>query len=1030
MAEYIKILEYCEQTGLNKSKVYRAINSGKIKTKKIDGVMFINVSLLPDKFKLPESEPNVESKTKVEKVEIETTSPTCEVVSVGNDIQDVNEMNERGYITIRHYEILQELYNKLETRTQVALDAQEDSIKILKKELVSKNEEIEKLLQEKQQYSMESAIASNVSEEVVVKEVAVIPGDIEKSINEKQQKIEELENQLNEKQESINKLENDLIPAQDKVLDLENQLSELQTKIFEFENQTSDEQILDQHDEMIDKSYVDEMESQLNVLRRQLDSYQQELAEKQKIIDEHQMSQKRDEFVTVLGGINNQLDLSVPSSVNSDEFDKIIYEKQSRIDDLEIELSTFRNKVSLLEQKLLENQPVLDEDDILQPVDEEDIFNIIEEESPSVGPSKDIADVNKHWEALLNEKQKIIYDLENQLFEKQQRILSFDNTNKAQREINRLLSELDVSNGKVKKLQEENKRLMYEIPGQEGLSVDVQQRFTFYHNEMTDLQSKIQRLELDLREKNDIIVENDAIIKDKELRIKDIQDIADKRKNRIDDLKKELVSKHLKISQMGEISHEASLIPNFSSSISNDSSEFKNQLMEKEERIKFLESELKNKELMIPTEGFGNADSVINALKEELEAAKLLLTDTGDSKTIDKLSNLVNQKEEEIAELTRQLEELKSSTDQSLFNNGLSLDLENTKDEKIEFLETDLKSKIDYIEMLEKTLNNMDKQKEGLITSGVDEKVEQLTQELEQKAETISQLECKVAELEKFSAIPEILTSDDTEVQIQNELLEKDEIIKCLEKQLDEMKIASLNSDNASLISESSSNDFELQNKINEYEEELRLKSEQILELESKLVFDFEPSSLDSSETDSKIKTLELQIDSLIDDNNRKSQLIEELQYGQSTNACDKTALGLDNNDSELELEKYRLVNEQMKNAMDSKETEINQLKKQLEDLETELNDKTSEIKKERQKTISIALSKSKGLPGASEEDTLAAEPGFESTNKVKSLELEIIKLNEYIDSLKFQNIQLKQQNSQPQPPRGSDDSGGWLNKL
>ena len=227
-----------------------------------------------------------------------------------------------------------------------------------------------------------------------------------------------------------------------------------------------------------------------------------------------------------------------------------------------------------------------------------------------------------------------------------------------------------------------------------------------------------------------------------------------------------------------------------------------------------------------------------------------------------------------------------------------------------------------------------------------------------------------------------------------------------------------------------SDDEYVLQDKIRTLEDESRLKSEQIKELEGKLVFDFEPKSFDSSEYDSKIKILELQIDSLIEDNNKKSQLIEELQYGQSDNTCDKAALSFNNHDSDLELEKYRLINDQMKNAIDTKEVEINTLKNKLANLEAELDDKTTEIKKERQKTISIALSKSKGVPTDSEESAFAEEKTSESPEKVKMLELEIIKLNEYIESLKFQNIQLKQQSSQPKPASGSGESGGWFNKL
>lgn len=1033
MAEYIRILEYCEQTGLNKSKVYRAINSGKIKTKKIDGVMFINASLLPDKFKLPESYINEESNIeveKVEKVEIETSNSKCEVVSVNNDI------DERGYITIRHYEILQELYNKLESRTQVALDAQDDSIKILKRELDSKNAEIQRLLHENEKDFNALKNATEKSEITSIREVAFLPEEVEATINEKQQKIEELERLLNEKQDDIYNLENDLIPAQQKVIDLENQLEEMQTKMVQIESEELEGQIIDKQPQISfigeDKTYNGDLEDQLKVLRRQLDSYQKELAEKQKIIDENQMSPKRDEFVTVLSGIDNKLNMpATDSKSNQEEFDKIIFEKQSRIDDLESKLSEFTDKVRSLEQQLIESQEIsLDSVDNKSEIG---FFNTLDEEKEPDKELVPVADVNKKWEELLHEKQKIIYDLENQLFEKQQRILSFDNTNKAQREINRLQTELDVSNGKVKQLKEENKRLMHEIPNQENLSIDVQQRFTFYHNEMTDLQTKIQRLELDIKEKNDIIRENDAIIKDKELRIKDIQDIADKRKNRIDDLKKELVSKHLKISKMGESSSESSLIPDFSVAGKVDFNNLQNELLEKDEKIKYLEAELKKQEQLIPTEGFGNADSIINALKEELEAAKMLLTNNSDTITIEKLSNLINQKDEEILGLAQQLEELKSSlNDQSLFsyNNEVSIDLDNTKDEKIEFLETDLKSKIDYIEMLEKTLNNMDKEKEGLKISGISEQIEQLTQEVFEKDEIIQQLKTKLDELEKPINEPELLTTDDSELQIKNELLEKMLIIESLEKQLEDVKNLNLNLENDLIKTKTGDDESELQNKIKTLEEETRLKTEQIKELEGKLVFDFEPKSFDSSEYDSKIKILELQIDSLIEDNNRKSQLIEELQYGQSGNTSDKASLSYNNDDSDLELEKFRLINDQMRNAMDSKEEEINTLKNKLANLEAELDDKTTEIKKERQKTISIALSKSKGAPLDSEESTFSEDITSESPDKVKMLELEIIKLSEYIESLKFQNIQLKQQSSQPKPSSGSGESNGWFNKL
>lgn len=1171
MSEYIRISDYCKASGLNKSKVYRAINTGQIKTKKIDGVMYIDVELLIDEFAIEKTELEAEtleevstkplepSKTLQQTKPIEpSTEPAsqdakCELVSVEKEI------SEKGFITLRHYEILQDIYNKLERRTQVALDTQEESLNILKSELETKKQEIVKLNDEK---------------EGQFKKLE----DKEKQISELEKKLLTLKNNQfsqtglgleidddsSDKSRAFNVYEKTLKDMQDKLDKLETIIEEKQRRIEALEDPSKTDYYVaafgtddvkkpdatGQGDSLASEVLQEEIES----LKARLTANEKTLKEKQNIIDELRGDFKRDDYVTVLKGISSET-----ASTSVDDEDKSFYlhqvnEKQLEIDELKNQLGILTNKILQLENDLLEkegkvelledemrarekayaesqdqqiikdqnalisenNSRIKDLETELQvsiqrinemenSLDEKQLkIDELEEEMQSDEAmvqveklKQDIRDLEdvvgskdekiEAFDALIKEKQKIIYDLEQNLFEKQQRILSFEKSGEHQREIERLETELNIRQSKIRELENELEKLKYDIPSLENVSIDIQQRFSYYQNEIDDQRKRILDLETKLHEKQDIISDNEILIQDRQQRIKDIQDLADKKQKRIDYLEKDLVTKQQKIAELERARHKTDW-EEISLDAPSESVELieklEKQLQEKQNRILSLEQELNEKSSILETPIISQGDqSLIENLEQELESArnkiveleKLTVTIEQDAE----FSTRLLEKDERIKYLEEELnqkQEMLIKMETSLYSDEpvkkLSED-DRDKEELINDLQNDLKSKIEYIEMLEKTLNEVNKGIDDVQEGESKEKfvpIEQFESELTNKEEIISQLELQINQLQEEILQKNHLELDETSDELENIIIRKDQKIAELETYLDELKVQKLELEQALQANakplgvfeddDSSQRLEEKQHQIQEMEELLKFKDEKISELENIVNFDDSEDAEDykqqiqelketleekeneiadllstgnNNPDDGRIRSLELQIESLIEDNNRKSNRLEELEYAMNSPAGDSATYNLTGG---LESEKLRMAADQAKALIGNKEAEIERLRNQLVKLQQDLDQKDEDIKKERQKTISIALSKAKDLNIKPYGDDKIEFEG-DSDEKLKDLEIRIHKLesdlnvaNQKVSDLEFENSHLRRQTIDTSG--GGDDTGKgeWFKKL
>ena len=1104
MSEYIKVSEYCKASRLNKSKVYRAINSGQIITKKIDGVMYIDVENLPEGFNLPKEklETEIKQPVKLMSKEAKTTidSGKCEVISVEADIQ------ERGFITIKHYEILQDLYNKLEARTQIALDTQEESIKILKTELDEKKQLIKDLQANKPLISTKNINTTSNSSESYANST-----------------LEE----LHEKQRKITELENNLTPALKKIIDLEDLLEEKDLRIEELEELQSET-----------GSTISGSEETTR-LKAKLKSLEKALKDKQDIINNLQQTTIRDDYVTVLRGIandnslnnlskesnadttekdnkissletelNNQIQQvkylesiladkqltidhlnNLTKSANNfmmseeeaeisdlkEQYSQELSEKESKIIELENAKEDLQYRITDLENALEDKESLIetlqkDSKDLIKPLktDQEAIITVLQQKhsqeiddkntiinelqnnslqlehkiselenalndkilelkntkSTTIKPSsstEDGSEINpemiglkdseysdfekiKCLENLLENKQQTIYNLENQLFEKQQRILSFESGNENQREINNLQTELDIRQSKIRELENQLNKLKHETPDLENVSIDIQQRFVYYQNELDDSQRLINKLEEANQQKDEVIQDNKNILQERQQRIKDIQSILDKKQVRIEELEKELSKANAKpteafdgfepISLMDSPTNEETYkrlkeleellnkkdntinelktkletnirdntLENDFETTENTDTEILNNLHAKEEEIKNLQTKLQNNKITI----------------EELEAKLSETQVTEEDNIYNELSEKVTKLEEELSnklELIANLEEKLNSTSES--NN-----IENTMNEQNEQLidlENDLKSKIEYIEMLETTLSKHNLEKESIIEK--DKEINRLNQELQKKEEIISQLAAKSNLLEG---------EDDTDGMM-----------------LSPVEV--------------------LQLEIKELKESIQIKDDKIIELET---LSAPAEALSDDEKERKIKSLELQVESLIDDINNKNQKIEEMEYAMTSPAGYSTAYSLDGANNSLELEKLKLAKEQAANLIVAKDAEIERLRSQLIKLQQELDLKNEDIKKERQKTISIALSKKKDIDSSANDICGNLSEDKENLQiKIRTLETESQLAKEKLTELEFENEQLKHKLNTMNTPQ-PQSKGGIFKKL
>lgn len=411
MADYIRVSEYCKLSSINKSKIYRAINSGVIKTKKIDGVKYIDLEQLTEDFKVSTVQLQHHSINLPESIEQDKMQEIIPMQTTAIEDQETIK---------KQYNILKELYDINEEKTKYLIKSQEETINSLRNEIESKNKHIDRLLQLVNQppgkttssvmadfkilphEEILSGETSNLKQDTLIKELKQkeqnylqqiseyeqaaksyqekienlekpLTSDTDQGTHEEKDKtISDLEYELNSNLVKISKLESDLSEKQEKIDSLTTLLNEKNSNLSSYENGKTILGLNKEDDETIIPDIpvcedVETLKNVLTVLRNELIAKDKRVRSYEALMNENKPEdmESRDELLNtieelkisseqsqnIIEGLQRELNY-YKDIINTDDSEKKLKKLEEQLDEKQTIIKQYKNEIENKEKEL------------------------------------------------------------------------------------------------------------------------------------------------------------------------------------------------------------------------------------------------------------------------------------------------------------------------------------------------------------------------------------------------------------------------------------------------------------------------------------------------------------------------------------------------------------------------------------------------------------------------------------------------------------------------------------------------------